>query len=277
MKTIQPSLALLLAASLVSIGSLALAAESTPSPKANSPTAQAPKPDPKKPAPAPVVTKPVTPKPTPAPKPEPKKPAPTPAPVVTKPVAPKPAPAPKPEPKKPTPTPAPVVTKPVVGGGFNSWSGTLPMPAPIVGLSPGVPLKAGRDVAVGERKAYYAGRTEAVITSGAGGAGASKSTASADIKLQADLNAQTIKGEMGRFSGANAAATGALNGMAVKLDASYDAKGVIAGKTMSQGVEVGKVRGLVTTTQALGNWTLLKNNMGVDASFKAARTPPPGK
>jgi YD repeat-containing protein len=234
---------------------------STPAPAPAPKTAEPPKAPTPAPAPAPKTAEPPhAPAPAPAPKPAEPPHAPAPAPVP----APKPAPAPAPVP----PAPAPVST---AANTWDSWTSAKPVPT---SFPAGVVFtKNTNDGATGNRVAYFVGRTDVTTTQGKLG---EQHTASGAIRLSADLNTQTISGQMGGFTSGTAATATTLNGMGLTMAGSYDASGRITGTTAAQGQTLGKVTGTLTTTLAQGNWSLAKNDFAVNATFRAGRVNAPG-
>ena len=226
------------------------------------------------PAPAPKPTEPPhTTVPTPAPVPAPK-PAPAPAPKPTEPphtTVPTPAPVPAPAPK-PTPAPAPAPT-PVSSSTntWDNWQNAKPVPT---SFPAGVVFaKNTGDSATGEHLAYFVGRTDLATTQGKSG---EQHTATGAIRLYANLDSQTIGGQMGGFTSSTAATATTLNGMALTMTGTYDANGRITGTTASAGQSLGKVSGTLTTTLAQGTWTLAKNDFAINATFRAGRVNAPG-
>ncbi len=224
------------------------------------------------PAPAPKPTEPPhTTVPTPAPVPAPKPaPAPAPAPKPTEPphtTVPTPAPVPAPAPK-PTPAPAPVSTS---TNTWDNWQNAKPVPT---SFPAGVVFaKNTGDSATGEHLAYFVGRTDLATTQGKSG---EQHTATGAIRLYANLDSQTIGGQMGGFTSSTAATATTLNGMALTMTGTYDANGRITGTTASAGQSLGKVSGTLTTTLAQGTWTLAKNDFAINATFRAGRVNAPG-
>ena len=259
------SLAVLFAACVVTTAAGAADAPKTDPGK----TTTAPKPAP---APAPT-TKPAEPPhaPTPAPTPAPK-PAPAPAPKPTEPphtTVPTPAPVPAPAPK-PTPAPAPTPVSTTTNT-WDNWQNAKPVPTSFPASV--VFAKNTGDSATGEHLAYFVGRTDLATTQGKS---SEQHTATGAIRLYANLDSQTIGGQMGGFTSSTAATATTLNGMALTMTGTYDAYGKITGTTASQGQSLGKVSGTLTTTLAQGTWTLAKNDFAINATFRAGRVNAPG-
>ena len=214
--------------------------------------------------------------------------------------APAPAPAPAPTPgREPAPTPAPApapVVKPapvpVASGEFNSWAGTA---------KPGVLMAAKTLTPEGysasdAKQAKYAGTVQATAINLRDNGKAA--VVQGEIALAVNLDARTVKGEIGNFKGATDAGN-FLNTGTIKVSAeinrstmnTFSGSAVWTPGTARATTATGSFTGNTDTkvssgssgwvyapgNLAQGSWSLGSADFKLDGSWKATQVPKPGR